>query len=323
MGRSRRGARGRCGRRSLDWPPSDLLRGQRLGQDVLAAGPPAGALPRRAAARGHGHGAGAADPGPGPRRGCLPRLRADRGRLGRGENHGGGPGRVFSVRLEAAPETVLGGLSEGQVELAVLPEFGAATWGKFRPLLSAFQTAAEGMDCLGAAGLSSVPAWLGPHEVLSQGQRYRANLAMLLARRRRAEQRGETIPVGLDEFTSELDRPVAQAVALALRKRIAREGSRGWMLATCNADIIPCLQPEYLVVCRAGQRPLLVRGGASIIGPFLPAWSPSSPRPQRPRTASWASGRQGRTRGLCASASRTHPRTLERMSATTLDGSSS
>lgn len=51
----------------------------------------------------------------------------------------------------------------------------------------------------GAVGLSSVPAWLKPHKVLSNGEAFRADVARLLA---------ETPPDGIavvDEFTSVVD----------------------------------------------------------------------------------------------------------------------
>ena len=45
----------------------------------------------------------------------------------------------------------------------------------------------------------------------------------------------------LDEFTSELNRPVALMMAMALRTRLAARYDSGWVLAACNADVVPYL----------------------------------------------------------------------------------
>ena len=71
----------------------------------------------------------------------------------------------------------------------------------------------------GHVGLSSAPDWLKPFSVLSNGQKMRAELARLfLAERNR--------PVIYDEFTSVVDRQVAQVSSYAISKFIRRNGQQ-------------------------------------------------------------------------------------------------
>lgn len=60
---------------------------------------------------------------------------------------------------------------------------------------------------LSAVGLGSVPSWLRPYSVLSNGERFRADMARLICE--------APVKVVVDEFTSPLDRQVARFGALA------------------------------------------------------------------------------------------------------------
>ena len=68
---------------------------------------------------------------------------------------------------------------------------------------------------LTAVGLGSPPAWLRPFQTLSNGEQFRAGIARELAR-------GE--PIALDEFTSVVDRTVAQVASHATQKAVRRQG---------------------------------------------------------------------------------------------------
>eukprot|EP00929_Paragymnodinium_shiwhaense_P083976 TRINITY_DN44885_c0_g1_i1.p1 TRINITY_DN44885_c0_g1~~TRINITY_DN44885_c0_g1_i1.p1 ORF type:complete len:1346 (-),score=282.28 TRINITY_DN44885_c0_g1_i1:59-4096(-) len=105
-----------------------------------------------------------------------------------------------------------------------------AEWSS-RSLIEAFPTAEQGTRALAAAGLGSVPTWTKPYDVLSTGERYRANLARVLASRAT----DASLPVVLDEWTSELDRDIAQVLCLAMRKHIEREAA-GVSKKTAGAD---------------------------------------------------------------------------------------
>lgn len=93
-------------------------------------------------------------------------------------------------------------------------------WLADRPVIDAI---APGGDfdavtaALAAVGLGSVPSWLRPYPVLSNGERFRADLARVVC---------EAPPrVVIDEFTSVVDRQIASIGALAFQK--AWPGSRG------------------------------------------------------------------------------------------------
>lgn len=91
-----------------------------------------------------------------------------------------------------------------------------------------------------AVGFNTIPAWLRPHHVLSNGERFRAHMARLLVEAKQ----GETIVV--DEFTSVVDRQVAQIGAHAVAKHVRRHEQR-FVAATCHFDVIDWLQPDWII----------------------------------------------------------------------------
>ena len=94
----------------------------------------------------------------------------------------------------------------------------------------------EATGLLTAVGLGSPPAWLRPFASLSNGEQFRAGIARALA---------QPEPVALDEFTSVVDRTVAQVASHATQKAVRREG-RKLVAASCHFDIIPWLQPDWV-----------------------------------------------------------------------------
>lgn len=88
-----------------------------------------------------------------------------------------------------------------------------------------------------AVGLNTIPCWLRPHEVLSNGERFRADMARLLAE----AAPGSTVVV--DEFTSVVDRQVAQVASHALQKAVRKAGFR-LVAVSCHSHIIEWLQPD-------------------------------------------------------------------------------
>jgi len=159
------------------------------------------------------------------------------------------------------------------------------------------------VDCLGgqrikdvvrlftAVGFSSPPSWVKPYAVLSNGERFRCDLARALAQgtsgrpeveSRKPEVGGwkagsetpkpkhcESTPhapahdrpnshasrlVVFDEFTSVVDRTVARAVSAA----IARAIRRGWIACrfvavTCHYDVIEWLAPDWVMDMAIGR----------------------------------------------------------------------
>ncbi len=92
---------------------------------------------------------------------------------------------------------------------------------------------------LSAVGFSSPPAWLRPFHVLSTGQKFRVILALLLA----TAEPGR--PVVCDEFTSVVDRTVAQIGSAALAKTV-RQRRLQFVAVTCHEDVEDWLQPDWV-----------------------------------------------------------------------------
>lgn len=94
---------------------------------------------------------------------------------------------------------------------------------------------------LAGVGLGSVPSWLRPYPVLSNGEKFRANLARVLCEAPRR--------VVIDEFTSVVDRQIARFGALAFAKswkRLARESGNQCVLLSCHYDIIEWVEPDWV-----------------------------------------------------------------------------
>lgn len=96
-----------------------------------------------------------------------------------------------------------------------------------------------------AVGFNTIPAWLRPFDVLSTGEQFRVTMARLLA----DADDGDVVTV--DEFTSVVDRQVAQIGAYAVAKHVRRAGMR-FVAATCHFDVIDWLQPDWVIEPAAG-----------------------------------------------------------------------
>ncbi len=118
-------------------------------------------------------------------------------------------------------------------------------WPRDRALLDAFPEGASIKDVtalLSAVGFSSPPAWLRPFAVLSTGQQFRVTLARLLAE---ALASPESPLVVMDEYTSVVDRTVAQVGSAAAARAVRAHGLR-FVAVTCHDDVIPWLQPDWV-----------------------------------------------------------------------------
>ena len=96
---------------------------------------------------------------------------------------------------------------------------------------------------LTAVGLGSPPAWLRPYHALSTGEQFRATVARALAG-------GDAVVV--DEFTSVVDRQVAQVASHAAAKAVRRTGKR-LIACTCHYDVLDWLQPDWVYRPDSGQ----------------------------------------------------------------------
>jgi len=107
------------------------------------------------------------------------------------------------------------------------------------------------LSTLSSVGFSSPLAWLKPYHVLSTGEKFRCDVA-------RAIMGAEDLCV-VDEFTSVVDRNVAQICSAAVGKFVRRRGSR-FVAVSCHNDIADWLCPDWIVEMPSG-RITLARGG--------------------------------------------------------------
>jgi len=89
-----------------------------------------------------------------------------------------------------------------------------------------------------SVGFNTIPAWLRPYEVLSNGEKFRVEMA------RRILEEEDLIVV--DEFTSVVDRQVAQIGSHAIQKYIRKTGKK-FIALSCHYDIIDWLQPDWII----------------------------------------------------------------------------
>lgn len=103
---------------------------------------------------------------------------------------------------------------------------------------------------LSAVGFSSPPAWLRPYHVLSNGERFRCDLARALLAPEKL--------VVCDEFTSVVDRTVAKVGSAALARTL-RTGhvDKRFVAVTCHYDVLAWLEADWVVDMATGT---LARG---------------------------------------------------------------
>lgn len=120
-------------------------------------------------------------------------------------------------------------------------------WPADRSVIDAFPPSLsirEVTEMLSAVGFSSPPAWLRPFAVLSTGQRFRVGLARLLAETL-ARPGDRSDPIVVDEFTSVVDRTVAQVGSAAVARTVRGRGLR-FIAVSCHEDILDWLQPDWV-----------------------------------------------------------------------------
>jgi len=133
------------------------------------------------------------------------------------------------------------GSGKTTVTRALWPEYLARSydWPADRSVLDGFPQSMgikEIIDLLSSVGFSSPPAWLRPYRVLSTGEQFRVDMARVLA---------ESAFAVVDEFTSVVDRTVAQIGSAALARTI-RRSNRQFVAVTCHEDVLDWLQPDWV-----------------------------------------------------------------------------
>ncbi|MFW1857902.1 GNAT family N-acetyltransferase [Acinetobacter defluvii] len=120
-------------------------------------------------------------------------------------------------------------------------------WTKHKPIIDDI-TPDQPFDhvtaALSSVGLGTVPAWLRPHHVLSNGEQFRANLARAVC-----EAPDRLI---IDEFTSVVDRQIACIGAGAFAKTWRRNHGQV-ILATCHYDVLDWVEPDWIFDTNTGK----------------------------------------------------------------------
>jgi GNAT superfamily N-acetyltransferase len=155
--------------------------------------------------------------------------------------------------------------------------YAGAAWPDRRAVVDSFDELSirHVVELLTAVGFGSPPAWLKPYGVLSNGERFRCDLARALAvgqesraesQESRASQRvpgqeqedpsgsrlstlSSRLPIVVfDEFTSVVDRTVAKVCSAAIAKGIRRGRIPCRFVAvTCHYDVADWLAPDWVV----------------------------------------------------------------------------
>lgn len=92
-------------------------------------------------------------------------------------------------------------------------------------------------NAFNSVGFSSPPSWLKPYSVLSNGQKMRVDLANAIL--------SDKELFVFDEFTSVVDRNVAQIGSFAMQKAI-RKSNKKFIAVSCHFDIQDWLLPDWI-----------------------------------------------------------------------------
>jgi ABC-type lipoprotein export system ATPase subunit len=124
---------------------------------------------------------------------------------------------------------------------------GEFAWSPDRSLVDDFPADMSIKDItllLSSVGFSSPPSWVRPFHALSNGEQFRVNLARTLAEAREL--------AVIDEFTSVVDRTVAQIGSAAVAKTVRRRNQK-FVAVTCHDDIADWLQPDWIYQPHLGR----------------------------------------------------------------------
>lgn len=87
-----------------------------------------------------------------------------------------------------------------------------------------------------SVGFGSVPSWLKPYAVLSNGEKMRVDIARSIL---------EKDFIVFDEFTSVVDREVAKVASVAVSKAIRKQNKK-FIAVTCHYDVVDYLEPDWI-----------------------------------------------------------------------------
>jgi ABC-type polar amino acid transport system ATPase subunit/GNAT superfamily N-acetyltransferase len=114
-------------------------------------------------------------------------------------------------------------------------------WDLQKAVVDGFSSNIDTKQIIGmfnAVGFSSPPHWLKPFQHLSNGQKFRVELARCLLENK----------TGLifDEFTSVVDRNVAKIGCAAISKALRKKNGPPFIAVSCHYDIIDWLDPDWV-----------------------------------------------------------------------------
>jgi len=135
--------------------------------------------------------------------------------------------------------------SSGSGKSTLLKHFGSEEspiWDSKKSIISHFENPDEAINKLGSVGLNSVPSWYKPYHVLSNGEKFRADLARKLKSK-----------CVIDEFTSVVDRAVAKAASVSLSRFVTNNNLENVVLSTCHHDILEWLEPDWVLNTDTGE----------------------------------------------------------------------
>ena len=108
-------------------------------------------------------------------------------------------------------------------------------WESNKSIADHFKNVEEAKELLSSVGLNCVPTWFKPYQVLSNGEKFRADLS------RRIKENSV-----IDEFTSVADRSVAKSCSFSIQRHIRDRGLKSVVFASCHYDIIEWLNPDWV-----------------------------------------------------------------------------
>jgi ABC-type ATPase with predicted acetyltransferase domain len=135
--------------------------------------------------------------------------------------------------------------SSGSGKSTLLKNFGIEEkpiWDSTKAIISHFDNPDDGINKLSSVGLNSIPSWYKPYNVLSNGEKFRADLARKL--------KSNCV---IDEYTSVVDRNVAKASSVSLSKYIRNNNISNVVLSTCHRDILDWLEPDWVIDTDSGE----------------------------------------------------------------------
>lgn len=122
-------------------------------------------------------------------------------------------------------------------------------WQHDKPIVDCIAPGGDFNEVTGAlasVGLGSVPSWLRPFHVLSNGEQFRAGLARALCEKPQK--------LVIDEFTSVIDRQIARIGSLAFAKSWRRSNPTGKVvLLTPHYDVLDWINPDWVIDTKTGH----------------------------------------------------------------------